>query len=322
MKKSGILIGLMLSGWLLSAQTIKWDSTASKHTLTTWKEQIKYMQDRNRIGTETYDSSKLCLLNYAYKGIIDSETKRQELLKELFADTTHIVLSIDFVSFEILPYRIIKQRAKEAGLSYDPCERLKSHLDASIRIGMELVQLKWFYKGRAYYSKAIVSNEGFVYDHIGFMVTEEETEEVHNEMWADSLSFSDKEVGFMDLQTLKEEFSVFHGGLNPDAWEIAGIANLKTKQGHAAVVLYETFDHQIRCFVVVHSSCVYIDNCQLNFIDCDLKSGSQFYRSKDEKFKLLVRIEEDGRCALTCIKKEKNTGIEYGIILTNINKEE
>ena len=41
---------------------------------------------------------------------------------------------------------------------------------------MEMVDLKWLYKGKTYHSTAIVSNEhgGFVYEHIGYRVIDAE----------------------------------------------------------------------------------------------------------------------------------------------------
>ena len=75
----------------------------------TWQEQIKYAQNRNRIGTETYNSDRPCLLNYTYKGTIESETERQKLLEELFADTTMVVWYKDFWHFEILSLKEAKE---------------------------------------------------------------------------------------------------------------------------------------------------------------------------------------------------------------------
>ena len=115
-----------------------------------------------------------CLLNYTYKGTIESETERQKLLEELFADTTMVVWYKDFWHFEILSLKEAKEKAKVSG--GEPYVLIEEQLRTGICIGMEMVDLKWLYKGKTYHSTAIVSNEhgGFVYEHIGYRVIDAE----------------------------------------------------------------------------------------------------------------------------------------------------
>ena len=113
-------------------------------------------------------------LNYTYKGTIESETERQKLLEELFADTTMVVWYKDFWHFEILSLKEAKEKAKVSG--GEPYVLIEEQLRTGICIGMEMVDLKWLYKGKTYHSTAIVSNEhgGFVYEHIGYRVIDAE----------------------------------------------------------------------------------------------------------------------------------------------------
>ena len=105
-----VCVLLCLAGFLNSCEreVLKGDEKIVQVEPATWQEQIKYAQNRNRIGTETYNSDRPCLLNYTYKGTIESETERQKLLEELFADTTMVVWYKDFWHFEILSLKEAK----------------------------------------------------------------------------------------------------------------------------------------------------------------------------------------------------------------------
>ena len=171
-----VFVLLCLAGFLNSCEreVLKGDEKIVQVEPATWQEQIKYAQNRNRIGTETYNSDRPCLLNYTYKGTIESETERQKLLEELFADTTMVVWYKDFWHFEILSLKEAKEKAKVSG--GEPYVLIEEQLRTGICIGMEMVDLKWLYKGKTYHSTAIVSNEhgGFVYEHIGYRVIDAE----------------------------------------------------------------------------------------------------------------------------------------------------
>ena len=69
----------------------------------------------------------------------------------------------DFWHFEILSLKEAKEKAKVSG--GEPYVLIEEQLRTGICIGMEMVDLKWLYKGKTYHSTAIVSNEhgGFVY---------------------------------------------------------------------------------------------------------------------------------------------------------------
>lgn len=174
-----VFILLCLVGFLNSCErnVIPWHENNEKINQiepATWQEQIKYVQNKNKIATKNYDADKLCLLSYAYKGKIDTEAKRQEVLKSLFADTTMIVCYNDSWHFEILSLKEAKEKSKVKG--YDPYIILENQLRTTICTGLEMVDLVWRYKGETYHSTAIVSNEhgGIVYEHIGYRVIDTE----------------------------------------------------------------------------------------------------------------------------------------------------
>ena len=171
-----VFVLFCLAGFLISCEreVLKGDEKLDQVEPITWQEQIKYVQNKNRITTKAYDVNKPCLLNYTYKGTIDSEIGRQELLNRLFADTTMVVWYKDFWHFEILPFKEAKEKAKVKGC--EPYALIEEQLRTGICIGMEMVDLKWLYKGKTYHSTAVVSNEhgGFVYEHIGFRVIDAE----------------------------------------------------------------------------------------------------------------------------------------------------
>ena len=75
---------------------------------------------------------------------------------------------------EILSLKEAKEKAKVSG--GEPYVLIEEQLRTGICIGMEMVDLKWLYKGKTYHSTAIVSNEhgGFVYEHIGYRVIDAE----------------------------------------------------------------------------------------------------------------------------------------------------
>ena len=155
-----VFVLLCLAGFLNSCEreVLKGDEKIVQVEPATWQEQIKYAQNRNRIGTETYNSDRPCLLNYTYKGTIESETERQKLLEELFADTTMVVWYKDFWHFEILSLKEAKEKAKVSG--GEPYVLIEEQLRTGICIGMEMVDLKWLYKGKMNSLRTKTSSEG------------------------------------------------------------------------------------------------------------------------------------------------------------------
>lgn len=138
--------------------------------LTTWQEQLEYAKKNNNV-TARSNANGIYFVGHIYNGKINTQKQLSELLEQLFADDANVVMYIDSLNFEIVPLKKIRQKAQSMGVS-DPSEALKLQLDSKIKIGMDIIELEWRYKGKTYYSKAIASNEqgGILYDHIGHMI--------------------------------------------------------------------------------------------------------------------------------------------------------
>lgn len=119
------------------------------------------------------NSSDLYLVNYNYKSKIETEAQKSELLKELFAANTKMVLPLDDKGkyYEILPFEEIKQKMESYGVK-NPGKYIELQLDTIIKIGQtDVIDLEWCYKGDNFHSTAIASKkQGILYDHIGSMI--------------------------------------------------------------------------------------------------------------------------------------------------------
>lgn len=140
----------------------------------TWQKQLEYAQKNNDLKTKT-SFQGISFQGYTYKGKIDREVDIPVIIEELLSDNSAIVqyTDLNFSNFEIIPIGMVRQSVKTLS-SEDPFSYLKSQLQTSIMIGMELLELEWTYKGDTFYSTAIVSNEhgGLIYDNIGIYIIE------------------------------------------------------------------------------------------------------------------------------------------------------
>lgn len=135
-----------------------------------WKEHIEYAQ-RNKDTKLEAGSNEVSLIGYTYKGKIHTKEQISDLLEQLFSDDTNVVTYIDSVNYEIVSLKRFRHKAKKMNLD-DPEKKLRNQLDTVINIGMDVIELKWSYKGHIVYSTAIASDEkGILYDHIGHMIT-------------------------------------------------------------------------------------------------------------------------------------------------------
>lgn len=152
---------------LQDGESVYSDETVSCPT--TWQSQLQYARNSNNVTTRS-GANGLYFVGYTYKGKINTKTQKFELLEQLFADDTDIVAYLDRLNFEIVPLKIIRQKAQSMAVN-DPSETLKLQLDSVVKIGMDIIGLEWRYKGKTFYSTAIASNEqgGILYDHIGHM---------------------------------------------------------------------------------------------------------------------------------------------------------
>lgn len=131
---------------------------------------MEYAKNNNNVATRS-STNEIYFVGHTYNGKINTEAQISGLLEQLFADDADVVMYLDSVDFEIVPLKIIKQKAQSMGID-DPSETLKLQLDSAIKVGMDIIGLEWRYKGKTYYSTAIASNDqgGILYDHIGHMI--------------------------------------------------------------------------------------------------------------------------------------------------------
>ena len=176
MKKVELLLLFIVNLFLVSCNADVFLDSESLHSNenasfpTTWQEQLRCAKNYNS-STARSAINGLALVRHSYNGKINTENQRSELLEQLFVDNADIVMYSDSLNFEIVSLKIIRQKAQSMGVD-DPSKTLKLQLDSIIKVGMDILELEWCYKGKTYYSTAIASNEqgGILYDHIGHMI--------------------------------------------------------------------------------------------------------------------------------------------------------
>ena len=103
---------------------------------------------------------------------ISSQQQLDEYLKRSFADDTKGVFYLNETGtrYEILPLK--EGREKERSMRQkDTYDLIQQQLTKELKIGMELIELQWEYKGEAFNSVAVAHKDGkFVYDSIGSLV--------------------------------------------------------------------------------------------------------------------------------------------------------
>jgi len=149
-------------------------NTLSSVNKNTWQQQLKYALNKKQTksGNET-SSDEISLIGYTYKGIIKSDAEKLEIIEDLFSANSSFAQYKKDGQYGIVPIHSILQKSGILG-DDNPFKILKSQLMTQIEVGMEIIELKWEYKGKIYYSTAIASNEqgGIIYDNIGHFIIE------------------------------------------------------------------------------------------------------------------------------------------------------
>ena len=158
------------------------NDTSAQPTLTTWQQQLEYAKNKKRTTTRT-GANELSLVEYTYRGTINSEAEIPELIKEFFSEESAFALNgIVPENLVILPIKTIMQDAEllfgytgdKQSLHDFLFANLIHQLEAMITVGMELIDLEWSYKGDTFYSTAVASNDlgGIVFESIGCLILE------------------------------------------------------------------------------------------------------------------------------------------------------
>lgn len=116
---------------------------------------------------------QLALKAYSYRGKVKTEEEKRQLADEMFADDAYTIIykGGDFANPIIETYGNIRNKIEGFG------EKLRSDIESDIVIGeTDVIDLKWTFKGKTYYSVAIADPKGeHIYDNIASHATSKRT---------------------------------------------------------------------------------------------------------------------------------------------------
>ncbi|WP_156032855.1 hypothetical protein [Prevotella sp. 10(H)] len=163
-------------------------SQSLQDSLITWKDKVEYAKNRVPDEEEKGDSKYLTLIDYTYKGVIESESVKSAIIDSMLSpdapfpielppiivtDTTYsedrrTITKTKYPLFDI----ITVGKAIEAPYLIDR-DKLRQTFNYAVRVGWEFLETEWSYKGVKYKSIAIVSDEGIgvFFDQIFFGIT-------------------------------------------------------------------------------------------------------------------------------------------------------
>jgi hypothetical protein len=170
MKKSKmfLLVNCFLYASIAASQSLQ-------DSLITWKDKVEYAKNRVSNVEEKGDGKYLTLIDYTYKGVIESESVKSAIIDSMLspdapfplelppvivADTTYsegvrTITNTKHPRFDV----ITVGKATEAPYSLSRDE-LRQTFNNIVRVGWEFLETEWSYKGVKYKSIAIVSDEG------------------------------------------------------------------------------------------------------------------------------------------------------------------
>ena len=163
---------LLVSCFLYASIAI---SQSLQDSLITWKDKVEYAKNRVPNVEEKGDGKYLTLIDYTYKGVIESESVKSAIIDSMLSpdapfplelppvivtDTTYskderIITKTKYPIFDI----ITVGKAIEAPYLLNRDE-LRQAFNNIVRVGWEFLETEWSYKGVKYKSIAIVSDEG------------------------------------------------------------------------------------------------------------------------------------------------------------------
>ncbi|WP_307757970.1 hypothetical protein [uncultured Mediterranea sp.] len=142
-----------------------------KNALETWQQQAEFVKKYTNPMIE-FGIHGVSLIGYTYLGKIDSQEQLNELWEYLFAEDTDVADNAGDNTYEIVSWKIKKEKVRLRGLP-DPSVLIKQQLQSILKVGVEMVEMEWMYKGKRVYSKAVVSDEcgGIIFDPIGSFIS-------------------------------------------------------------------------------------------------------------------------------------------------------
>ena len=124
-----------------------------KNALETWQQQAEFVKKYTNPMIE-FGIHGVSLIGYTYLGKIDSQEQLNELWEYLFAEDTDVADNAGDNTYEIVSWKIKKEKVRLRGLP-DPSVLIKQQLQSILKVGVEMVEMEWMYKGKRVYSKAV-----------------------------------------------------------------------------------------------------------------------------------------------------------------------
>lgn len=122
-----------------------------------WLKEINHALD---LAARVSAEKQMTLTAYQHLGAVDGEKEKLAVLDEIFADDAVTVVNSSDV------FSIVEWGDSRAFTSEDREKFKKRVYNAIAREPIEVVELSWVYRDRDYKSKALVGNDGIVYDNI------------------------------------------------------------------------------------------------------------------------------------------------------------
>ena len=167
MKKNFIVAGMYSMTGALALVCLIACSELSDHQrppnseLPKWEKQLQHAQSLS--APEGYD--QLTLVSYKNLGKVGSESEKELLIDELFADDACTVFaqSADYKLYDIVTWGDFRKVRANAGAA------ARNDVTADIKVGVtEVIELEWSYRGQTYHTKALAdeTQDGITYDNI------------------------------------------------------------------------------------------------------------------------------------------------------------
>lgn len=167
MSRLNLLLVAFICALLLEENVVLSQETTRLIQPKTWQERLEYAMSKKSASMDS-----IRCIGYTYKGRIETEVEKHKTIERLFSDSSNIVQYVGTQNYEIVSIKTMMQELNALGITEGIFAKIKSQLKDSVRIGMDLIEIEWLYKGNTFYSTAIVSNEygGFIYDNIGYFI--------------------------------------------------------------------------------------------------------------------------------------------------------
>lgn len=176
-----LLLVCMVSLAVYSAQASD-ELKSGEQTL--WQKQLNLAKNIN-VGRSGADSIPLHLVNYVYKGVIESEVQKKKIIDSIFADDSpamlifpqpivydtivegnvQTIITKQKVEFDIVTMKRAREVSDSLGLESPIIRAKPEDMYNYVKVGFVCVELEWEYKGKTFFTLCIASDEmGWLFD--------------------------------------------------------------------------------------------------------------------------------------------------------------